>query len=253
MKTYVMMKKWISVTMFGALVMLGQTLYAQGEAGLVFRSASWEKIDEELYYLLHKREGQQEGGEKATHAVMAMHQMETSPVYETKRSTTVRFYRKTVVEGEDKYHVAASVKVPKLQGQYIFLFFPKDPKTNQYNVYAIADSRADSPFGAYQFHNLTKMAISGKLGSKQFKISPDKRVSTVKFNYSDGKALPFGLITQVNGKSKWLARNTYQFNPNKHLKVFIYVVNDVNGNPKVKVKGLVDFFEPKPEELSQIP
>lgn len=250
------MNKKLTVCLLLAFTLLSSVLSGQEAAkALVFRSAAWEKMNEPLYYIAHKKQ-EEIGSEKQeiSYVQLSLQEMESSQPCETVGpSGVVRFFRKDVVDGEEKYSAVAQVKVPDVSKPYIFLFFPKNAQSKAYNIYTIADSREDSPFGAYQFHNLTSMPIAGMLGKEKFNVSPKSRVRTVRFQYSDKQSLPFGLITETEGKSKWLARNTYSYNPNKHLKVFIYAVQDANGQAKVKVKGLVDFYEPKLEEISQNP
>lgn len=236
-------------------VLLSSTLLAQEAAKpIVFRTAAWERLPEPLYYIAYKKPEERTAKDEPSYQQLSLQEMEASLPCETRGDAgVVKFYRKAVVDGEERYSPVVQLKVADSTKPYIFLFFPKNEKNQSYNVYTIADAREDSPYGAYQFHNLTQMVIAGMLGKEKFNVSPKHRIQTVRFSFSDKKPLNFGLISEVDGKNKWLARNTYQYNPNKHLKVFIYAVPDANGEAKIKVKGLVDFYEPKPEEVSQNP
>lgn len=249
------MTKRILITLFTFVAFLVPTMAQDGARvekermyaeSLKFRSAGWETLEEALYFKTFKPSKVKGEKEEDQYKLLDISEMQQSVVCQTEPGKMVTFYRRKLVGDAFAYSAAARVRVDGVTGKYLFLFFPPAPGGDgkNYRVYAVADEAKDSPFGAYQFHNLTGMVITGMLGKKKFQLSAKERTKTMKYSYTSKQALPFGLHAEIDGKRKWLARNTYQFNPQKHLKVFVYKTNDVNGRVKTKVKGLVDFYEP---------
>ena len=61
--------------------------------------------------------------------------------------------------------------------------------------------------------------------------------------------MAFATLSEVQGKKRWLQRNTFHFNPKKHSKFFIYQVPTANGKVKIKAKAIVE-FEPGKKQTS---
>ncbi|NWK54110.1 hypothetical protein HW115_00685 [Verrucomicrobiaceae bacterium N1E253] len=221
---------------------LGERMHA---ASLKFRTAGWKNIKEPLYYrVFRKKKGGGEAKQESVYKQTSLFEMEPSLVGQTFPGRWVSFYRKASVDGKDVYSLAAKARINPEKKRYLFLFFPKETARGKYKVYSIPDTRLDSPYGAYQFHNMTQLSMEGSIGKKKFKMSPQRKVHTLQFKYSKKTPLPFALYRKEAEKVEWYARNTYHFNPNKHLKLFVYSEKDVRGRPRVKVKGIVDFYEP---------
>ena len=133
----------------------------------------------------------------------------------------------------------------------MFLFFPR-PEDRTYKIYPIRDDRKDSPFGSYQFHNLAKEPIRGGLGEQKFLCRPGNPLS-LKFDFREKRLPPFATWTGQGESLKWLQRNTFTYNPDKHLKYFFYPTADRNGRVRLSAKGLVEFYAPPPPAGEVVP
>lgn len=217
--------------------------FAQGnEAGkeqkITFCTASWDPMDDDLYYI--------KGGsaENPQFGKISLTEMVRSLPYQTKAAGSLTFYKNT---GQNEYVKAKTVKLPAIAGsdrRYLLLFMP--PKENEYRVVALPDSRKDSPFGAYVFYNLSKHLIRGRLANKRFDIAKGERQLIV-LKLKPGSPMPFATMSELRGKKQWLQRNTFHFNPKKHSKFFLHQIPTANGKFKITAKAIVE-FEPSQKQ-----
>lgn len=202
-----------------------------------FYCASWEHMDDELYFASKAKK------KKPEYHPISLSVMLRSPLYETKASRQIAFYKRGPVspEGEPTYQVVATGTVPLNCSRVTFIFLKSEP--NKIRVKAIADDKHHSPFGSYQFYNMTKLTIKGALANERFIIKPGK-TKMVTINKKKGTHLPFATFTEINGKKRWLQRNTWTYNPDKHLKIFILAKSDKHGRVQVSSKSLLAFKPP---------
>lgn len=189
-------------------------------------------MDDELYCI---KGGSQSNPE---YQKVGLSVMTRSIPYELKSSGALSFYTKS---GEG-YTKVVTAKLPAGGKRYLLLFMPKEG--NKHQVRVLADDRKDSPYGAYSFYNFSKLPVKGMIGNKKFVIDSGKK-KLVELNLKAGTSMPYATFTEVAGKRQWLQRNTFHYNPNKHLKYFLYQVPTTNGRIKVKAKAIVEFKSDK--------
>jgi hypothetical protein len=147
-----------------------------------------------------------------------------------------------------RYERVARATAPAGVGRVTLLFFPAaEDGSESYRIYPIPDDRAASPFGSYQFHNLSSGTIQAHLGGQSFQAIPGKPV-TLSFEDPEDPKMLFAAWVDIDGRRKWLQRNTFTFNPNKHLKYFFYPEKERNGRARIAAKGLVEFNSPPPTD-----
>lgn len=207
---------------------------------ITFFTASWEPMDDALYYL--------KGGtvKNPEFEKISLTEMSRSLPYDVKAKGSLSFYKKV---GQDKYIKSVSVQLPLIEGsdrRYLLLFMP--PKDNQYRIKVIRDSRKYSPFGAYVFYNYGTLPIKGMLANKRFDIAHGQH-KLIQIQLKPGSPMPFATLTEIRGKNKWLQRNTFHFNPKKHSKFFLYRIPTANGKFKIQAKAIVE-FEPSKKQAS---
>lgn len=200
---------------------------------IFFTCASWDQMNDELYCIKGGSERNPE------YQKVGLSVMTRSIPYEIRSSGSLTFYTKSAAG----YTKAATAKLPSGGKRYLLLFMPKED--NKHQVRVLADDRSDSPFGAYSFYNFSKLPVKGMIGNKKFVIDSGKK-KLVALNMKPGTSMPYATFTEVEGKKQWLQRNTFHYNPNKHLKYFLYQVPTTNGRVKVKAKAIVEFQSDKP-------
>lgn len=78
------------------------------------------------------------------------------------------------------------------------------------------------------------------LGEEKFEIAPGK-TEVLELNLDRGERISYYAYAEVDGVKRWLQRNTFHFNPNKHTKFFIYQVPTTDESVKVKSKAITEF------------
>lgn len=215
---------------------------AQEKPGKIeFSCAGWERVSEEIFYVKEKKKDQ------PVFQKVDIGEMVRSLSYQVECDGNIAFYRKSGNAGstEPSYKQVALAKIPLRKKRFTLLFFPN--KDGTYLIRTILDDRTDSPFGAYQFYNLSKLTISGVLAGQEFKLAPGTE-RLLQLNLAPKTALPYATYIDTDGKRTWLQRNTMYFNPEKHLKYFLYAEEDQNKRLTVKSKGLVEFKLPEKTE-----
>ncbi len=201
---------------------------------ITFTCASWEQMNEELYFI--------KGGsaENPEFEKIRLSVMSRSLPYTVSVAESLAFYKKSVdpereIEG---YTKVADVRIPEGLSRSLLLFLPKDGE--RFRIQALPDDRKDSPFGAYAFYNFTKLNVLGLLGEQKFEI-PAYKNSLIQLKLKRGESIPYYAYAEIDGENRWLQRNTFHFNPEKHTKFFIYPVQTTNGSVKVKAKAITEF------------
>jgi len=236
MKNFLVLAATLWITLFAT-----HSAQAQGEqdsAKVQFYCASWDPMSDQLYFRSSKKKDEE------SYTPVDLSVMLRSQLYEVKASGTIPFFKKGKLspEGEQLYDQVAVAKIPPGVRRVTLIFLKS--KEGNLGIRTIPDDRKHSPFGGYQFFNMTNLTVYGTLGGKRFKIAPGKH-ATVKLSKSPGEALPYATFAEINGEKQWLERNTLTFNPKKHLKVFMLAEADKRGRVRIHTKGLAE-FEPAP-------
>lgn len=142
------------------------------ERKLTFCTAAWAQGIEEPMRFANGERG-------ILHMVQWMHR---SGPYEARVGDRIDFY-----EGGEPFSeedgparkVIATAAIPREITRPLLLFLPakKNSQGLRYEVLVIEDSTENFPFGSYRLQNLTKSAISGEIGNKQFELPPDRAVT----------------------------------------------------------------------------
>lgn len=248
-----MIKFTLLLSFVGALALSSGAIFAQEPSGgFVFSCASWDRIDgPPIYYIAGKAKRDETPGDKLKRLESVdVPEMTRSLLYEFKSGRQVSFFRKvTGEEGEVLLDEVASVSVPSSWSRALFLFFPGKEK-GAYRIFPIRDDRASAPFGSYQFVNLSELELSGFLDRNPISLKP-KGKSIIKLTGDEKRSLDFGVWSMIDGKKKWMQRNTLTYRPQKYLIYFFYTEKDGQGRAKVRSKGIVDFKPPSEDEGRQ--
>ncbi|BDS08544.1 hypothetical protein NT6N_35840 [Oceaniferula spumae] len=242
------MKIKLSHTLTTLLVLLCTTcLYGQSDqgGGFHFTCASWERISGSPIHYLAGRPTKNEDIQSKLERLKEVDvtEMTRSQSYEFKGGRVVNFYRtKPSSDGEVALQKVAAVNVPASWNNALFVFFPGKNK-DTYRIYPINDDRSHAPFGSYQFVNLSSIGVHGFLDRKKLSLKA-KAASVVKLNGSESRSINFGVWAMVDGKRKWLQRNTLTYKPSKYLIYFFYETRDRRGKMKMESKGIVAFRPP---------
>lgn len=210
-----------------------------------FSCASWESVKGDALYYYSGRAKKNELKEDAIKRLkkVGLSVMTRSHLYEFKGGNKISFYRKgTNQDGEETHTVAASTTVPSHWKRVLLVFFP-GAKPGEYRILPIQDDRDVAPYGSYQFINLTKLQLSGVLDKTKLLVKPNGKL-LVKLRGDKSKSMLFGVWAEVEGKKKWLQRNTLTYKPSKYLIYFFYASKDARGQLKVSSKGIVEFRPP---------
>ena len=116
----------------------------------------------------------------------------------------------------------------------------KAKEAGGFETIVINDDPTSIPYGSYLFYNHSELKINGKLGASDIKLKP-KSVFLVKPSAKQGASLGFELWHMTENKKTYLQRNTFQYNTNKYLIIFLYSEKTSNGKLSLKSKGLVKF------------
>jgi len=212
---------------------------------IVFRTAAWDKVSEPLYVDTNPSPDKEKFEEIKVFTMSLGHEFKLKLRGE---SPVVKFYRKDLVDGEEVFTVQAQGKVTPGVERYIYLFLPKQKGKKTYPLYSLADERKHAPWGSYEFFNLSKLNIGGVTHKSKFTLKPNAR-KLIPLKLKPKQEFDFALFNLMqDGEHVRLARNTFHFNPEKHLKYFIYSYQDAMGRTKTKAKCLVDFKKPEPVE-----
>lgn len=231
----------VSLIILQSLIALTLTAFASAQSNrgsekrtIEFSSCSWDNITDEVYYI------SKPGRKSPEYSKLTLAVMNRSIPAKVKVASSLTFYSKTTItdRGEQLYKPVAKAKIPRNCKRATFIFFKS--KKGVISVRSIADDRKDSPFGAYQFYNMSKVNLEGFLAEKRFKLKPGSN-TTIQLSKARGTELNYGTYATIDGKKRWFARNTLRFNPNKHLKVFTVAYKDKRGRLQTSSKGLVEF------------
>jgi len=221
------------------------TAQAQDKAPreIIFRTASWDKVSETLYIDTNPAPDKEKFEKVNVFTMSLSHEVKLKLRGE---NPVVKFYKKDIVDGEEVFTVRAQGKVKNDVKRYIYLLLPIKKGKKTYPVYSLADERKHAPWGSYEFFNLSNLNIGGVAHKSKFTLKPNGRKLLV-LNLKPKQPIDFALFNlQQDGKHLRLARNTFHFNPEKHLKYFIYSYQDAMGRTKTKAKGIVEFKRPDP-------
>lgn len=219
------------------------------ENGFAFTCASWERVEGSPIYYLAGKPVKNETPEAKLKRLKKVDtpEMTRSERSEFKSGQTISFYRKISNEGGAvALQEVATSKIPDSWENVLFVFFPTE-KEGRYHLYPLRDDRTQTPYGSYQFVNLTGDTITGFLDKNEITLKP-KKTAVIVLKGEESRPLNFGVWTVEDGKRKWLMRNTLTYKPTKYLVYFFYGTSDRMGRKKLKSKGIVA-FEPPPVEV----
>ena len=126
-----------------------------------FSCASWDSMKDELFFQSNP------SSRKPEFTQIDLSVMMRSRPYELKASGFIPFYIKDqpTAGGEPSYSLVAKAKLPTNCKRVTFIF--QKNHEGKILIRSIPDDRKHSPFGAYQFFNLTKLNIKGALADKR--------------------------------------------------------------------------------------
>lgn len=157
-------------------------------------------------------------------------QMERTEVHEVKAGE-IHLHSK----GEDGTKKIASVELNPAYKSTLIVLMPMED--GSFETILLQDNPESLPYGSYLFRNLSEMEIEGKLGDDELKLPADGSV-LVKPKVRAKAELGLELWHMPNDKKTFLQRNTFSYNPNKYLIIFLYAEKSASGKVKLKSKGV---------------
>lgn len=141
---------------------------------ITFVCASWNPLNEKLYYL--------KGGtsKNPEYEKVSISEMVRSLPHVAKEGSSATFYK---LNSSVEYLKVGQVSIPAGSKRYLLLFMPK--KGTEYQIMAIPDERKHSPFGAYSFYNFSKLPVHGLLAKTKFEVASGKQ-KLVQLNLKPG-------------------------------------------------------------------
>jgi len=212
---------------------------------IIFSCSSWDRMKPPPILYLPSPRRENESMESVTKRLTQVNitEMTRSLPYEFEGGRTISFFRKQDMDGASGgLQNFASVTIPPDWDRVLLLFFPAG-NDGSYKIYPLRDDREHAPYGSYQFVNLSHQPLEGFIDKTQISLKAWGS-SIIKFAGNEPRPLDFGVWTTINGKRKWLQRNTLTYRPSKYLVYFFYSDMDQMGRMKIESRGIVDFRKP---------
>jgi len=233
------------------VVMTTGSLHGQAtDNSISFSCSSWDRMQgpKLLYLPTPRREGESMESVTKRLTQVDIAEMTRSLPYEFKGGRTIAFFRKQAAGGTTGgLENFASVTIPAGWDRVLLLFLPTG-KDGEYKIFPLRDDREHAPFGSYQFVNLSNQPLEGFIDKNPISLKAGGR-SIIKLTGNEPRPLNFGVWATIEGKRKWLQRNTLTYRPSKYLIYFFHSGTDQMGRLKIESRGIVDFR--KPVEVEQ--
>ena len=224
----------------------GQT----ADSRISFSCSSWDRMQGPplLYLPSPRREDESMESVMKRLTQVDIPEMTRSLPYEFKGGRTIAFFRKQAADGTTGgLENFASVTIPATWDRVLLLFFPTG-NDGEYKIFPLRDDREHAPYGSYQFVNLSSEVLEGFIDKNKISLKAGGR-SIIKLTGNEPRPLNFGVWATIDGKRKWLQRNTLTYRPSKYLIYFFHSGRDQMGRLKIESRGIVDFR--KPVEVEQ--